>query len=216
MAAYVKRQLQVFFPDGEVLPVDVLEGATQQALAAVARCFKRIALPGYTRGESEGVLPHLHGDRYASFLALLARELSVGRHADLATRVYLLNKALHGIDLYHEVELPEVFLLVHPVGTVIGRAQLGNFLCVYQNCSIGGSPREDRLDYPVVGDGVLMYAKSGIFGKSKVGNRVVLGAGSLVINAQVPDDALVAGSDIRPGASAVPSLLSRLFLGFTK
>ena len=83
--------------------------------------------------------------------------------------------------------LPEVFLFVHPVGSVIGRARLGNFLCIYQNCSIGGSPRDGELDYPVLGDGVLMYAKSGVIGKSRVGSRVVLGAGSLVVNAEGRD-----------------------------
>lgn len=208
--------MEAFFPDGGSLPMDVLEGATQRALAAVARCFRRIALPGYTQGEKEAILSHLHGDRYATFLALLARELSIANHADLATRAYLLNKALHGIDVFHEVVLPEVFLLVHPVGTVIGRAKLGNFLCIYQNCTIGGSPRDGRVDYPVVGEGVLMFAKSGIVGSCVVGNRVVLAAGSLLVNAEVADDTLVSGASIRPGGTAVPALLSRLFHGFAR
>src|SRR5262245_36587483 len=158
LARYVMRQLQTHFPDDATLAHDVLEGATARALAAVARCFRQVALPGYTQGD-DAALSHLHGDRYATFLAYLARELALAGHADPAARVYLLNKARHGLDLFYEVALPEVLLLVHPVGSVIGRAQLGNFLCLYQNCSIGGSPREGRLEYPVVGDGVLLFAK---------------------------------------------------------
>ena len=37
-------------------------------------------------------------------------------------KLFLLNKALHGCDIYYEVALPSVFLLVHPLGTVLGRA----------------------------------------------------------------------------------------------
>jgi serine O-acetyltransferase len=38
----------------------------------------------------------------------------------LADRIYYLNKALNGLDLFYEVEMPDVFYLDHPVGTVIG------------------------------------------------------------------------------------------------
>ncbi len=215
LALYAQRQMAAIFPDGYDVPRDIIEDATARALAKIARGWKRIAIGGYTR-DGEAVLSHLHGDRYAALLALLARELSQGGHRDIATRVYLLNKALHGLDLYHEVQLPEVFVFVHPVGTVIGRAQLGNFLCIYQNCSIGGSPRDGDLDYPVLGEGVLLYAKSMIIGKSSIGNNVVLAAGSSVVNAQVPGGALVAGTSVKPDNANVPVFLSRIFHGLAK
>jgi len=215
MARYVQSQIAVFFPDGQPLPLDAIEGGVDAALGIVARGWKHIALADYTR-DGEAALAHLHSDRYAAFLSLLARELSKAGHTDIATRVYLLNKALHSFDMYHAVELPEVFVYVHPVGSVIGRAKLGNFLCIYQNCSIGGSPRDGALDYPVLGDGVLMYAKSTIIGNSKIGNRVVLGAGGTVVNRDVPDGALVAGTAIKPDNANVPVFLSRIFHGFAK
>jgi serine O-acetyltransferase len=215
LAGYVHRQVAAFFPDGRDLPLDVIEGGAAQALAAIARGWKHIALPGYTH-DGDGALSHLHSDRYAAFLSLLAHALSKAGHSEVATRVYLLNKALHAFDMYHQVELPEVFVFVHPVGSVIGRAQLGNFLCIYQNCSIGGNPRDGSLDYPVLGDGVLMYAKSTIIGRSKVGGRVVLGAGSMVLNQEVPDGALVVGTAIKPDNANVPVFLSRIFHGFKK
>jgi serine O-acetyltransferase len=212
LARYVERQVKAFFPDQRPVPLSDLEAASDRALAAIARGWKFIALSGYSR-DGEGSLSHLYGDQYASFLALLARELSIAQAGELATRVYLLNKALHGFDLFHEVALPEVFVFVHPVGTVIGRAKLGNFLCIYQNCAIGGNPREGRLDYPTLGDGVLMYAMSSIIGNSKIGNRVVLGAGSAVINEDVPDDSLVAGTAIKPARERAATLLARIFRG---
>ena len=45
---------------------------------------------------------------------------------DLASKAYCLNKALHAIDVFYEVELPEIFFLEHPLGTVLGRAKYSN------------------------------------------------------------------------------------------
>ena len=41
----------------------------------------------------------------------------------IADKIYYLNKILHSVDIYHEVELPSTFFLEHPVGTVLGRAK---------------------------------------------------------------------------------------------
>ena len=49
-------------------------------------------------------------------------------------RLSYLNKITH-LDLFYTVRMPEVFLLVHPVGSVIGRI-LQKFLAVYQNCTV--------------------------------------------------------------------------------
>ena len=215
LAQYARRQMETFFPDGRPVAADTVEGAAARATAVIARGWKRVALGGYTRN-GDAALNHLYSDQYAAFLLILAHELSKAGEQEIATRAYLLNKALHAFDMYHEVEPPEVFVLVHPVGTVVGRAKLGNFLCLYQNCSIGGSPRNGGLDYPVLGDGVLMYAKSTIIGASKIGNNVVFGAGGTVINGTVPDGGLVAGTSIKTGNANVSFLLSRIFNGLAK
>ena len=44
-------------------------------------------------------------------------------HTNLAAKVYALNKALHAIDVFYEVELPDLFCLQHPLGTMPGRAR---------------------------------------------------------------------------------------------
>lgn len=212
LARYVAAQAAALFPDGGVLDGEALESCTARSFETIARGWRHIAVAGYTR-EGEAAFSHLHGDRYAAFLGLLARELFLSGAVDLATRVYLLNKALHGLDLFYEVEMPEVFVLVHPVGTVIGRAKLGNFLCVYQNCAIGGSPRDGAIAYPTLGDGVLMYAKSSIIGACTIGDGVVLGAGVAIINKSVPAGTLLGGTKTSQEASLH---LARIFVGFAK
>lgn len=215
LAAYAGKQAAQLFPDGRPLAAGALEAAAAKSLAALARCFSRIAIAGYTK-DGDAVLSHLHGDRYAVYLALLARELYLQEEAELASRIYLLNKALHGLDLFYEVALPEVFLLVHPVGTVIGRAQLGNFLCVYQNCTIGGNPTAETLEYPRLGNGTVLFAKSSLIGRCDLGDRVVLGAGAMLVNQSAPAGSLVVDRQVRPDAPSVDALVSRFFHGFEK
>lgn len=213
LAAYVERQVSHFFPDSFTAPAGAWLAAVSRALAALAHCFSRISIAGYTR-DGEAALSHLHGDRYAVFLALLAREFHREGDTGLASRTYLLNKALHGLDLFYEVELPEVFLLVHPVGTVIGRAKLGNFLCVYQNCTIGGTPLNGALEYPRLGAGTVLFAKSTLIGRCHLGDRVVMGAGSMLVNASAPAGSLITGDKVHEGAASVGRLMARFFIDF--
>ncbi|MCK6500508.1 MAG: hypothetical protein L6Q38_13625 [Nitrospira sp.] len=213
LAAYVEHQVAHLFPDGFTAPAGAWLVAVSRALAALARCFSRIAIAGYTK-DGEAALSHLHGDRYAVFLALLAREFHRDGDIGLACRTYLLNKALHGLDLFYEVELPEVFLLVHPVGTVIGRAKLGNFLCVYQNCTIGGTPLNGTLEYPRLGTGTILFARSTLIGRCDLGDGVVMGAGSMLVNASAPAGSLITGDKVHEGAASVGRLMARFFIDF--
>ena len=65
-----------------------------------------------------------HSGQYCIFLYFLARQVISDFPAlrDLADKIYFLNKALNGLDLYYEVVMPKVFNLDHPVGSVMGRA----------------------------------------------------------------------------------------------
>jgi len=61
---------------------------------------------------------------------------------NVCEKIYCLNKCLNAIDIYFEVELPNIFLLVHPLGTVLGKAKYNDFLLVYQQCTVGSNNKE--------------------------------------------------------------------------
>ncbi len=65
----------------------------------------------------------------------------------IADKAYALNKALHALDAFYEVELPDVFAVQHPVGTVLGRATYSDYFICYHNCTVGANLDND---YPVV------------------------------------------------------------------
>lgn len=138
----------------------------------------------------------LNSNHFSIYLYWLSRttSLSLGSGSQsLSTKVYLLNKALHSVELYFEVRMPDVFFCEHPIGSVMGRAQYGNGFFFYQNCTVGGSYNKGKLSYPTIGKNVRMYAGASILGNSAVGDNVILGAGTIVKDDTVPSNTLVFG-----------------------
>lgn len=79
--------------------------------------------------------------------------------------------------------------LPHPVGIVIGAGVvLGDGVTIYQNVTLG----QVRGRYPEICDGAILYANAVVCGSVRVGERAVVGAGS-VVTGDVPDGAVVAG-----------------------
>jgi len=191
LAGYTARQLSHFFPDGT--PLRDFQRALRSALPQVLPRLARIAVvsrpPMFHRGD-EVIFDHLFSDQYAMYLYLLAREVGVHLgQPEVATKLYLLNKALHAIDAYYEIELPDIFTFMHPVGTVLGRAVYGERLVVMQNCTVGNV----RDIYPVIGSEVTLCAGAMVLGATQLGDGVTVGAGAMIIGRKVPAGVTVVG-----------------------
>jgi serine O-acetyltransferase len=191
LAAYVAGQIGAFFPDRDAFSPSGLEPWVQRVWPRVEHCFQHVRRKYFVE-DGEAVFSHRHSDHYAMFLYLLSNTVHRGGGpVPLAEKLFLLNKALHGLDCYYAVELPPVFLFIHPVGTVLGNARYGDYLVVYQNVSVGAD-----IDgvYPAFGRGVVLFSKSSVLGACEVGADVVLGAGAFVLNAAIPDRSIVVGT----------------------
>ena len=179
LAEYVARQINVFFPDrDETAAVRTMMG---DALARMEHCVRHVRMKGWwTDGPR---FSHLHTDQYAVFLYFLSNTAH-GQGADsVAAKVYALNKALHGLDAFYEVPLPAIFALVHPVGTVLGRATYNDYFCAYQNATVGSD-----LDHvhPVIGKGVVMYGGARVIGDAHIGDNCLIGAACAIVGKSVP------------------------------
>ena len=91
------------------------------------------------------------------------------------------------MDLFYGVNLPNVFGVEHPIGSVMGRATFGEYFFFYQGCTVGGNGGV----YPVIGDYVTMYSNSKILGNSHVGNHVMLSANTYIVDCEIPDYSIV-------------------------
>lgn len=122
-----------------------------------------------------------------------AHELWKSGDIDAALRYYRKNRAEHGVDLYYEVALPRHVVLVHPVGTVLGRATYGDYFVAYQNVGVGSTLDGSR---PVFGEGVVLFPGAKVLGDAVVGSNCFITANTVVQGRTIPDNSIVIGTDI--------------------
>lgn len=187
LASYVAQQLDHAFPDDHCHRTTIRD-VLPTALDRVAHCWRHINNKYFFDG-SRVCFNHLHGDQWAMFLYLLsnsAHRCDVDR--PLCSKLYLLNRMHAGIDLYYEVNLPDVFYLQHPVGSVIGRADYKDYLVIYQRVTVGAN-----LDgaCPEFGEGVVLFGNASVIGQSRVGSNVMVSGGAAVMDSDVPSNSLV-------------------------
>ena len=190
LAAFAARQVNAMFPDGDDLEGSDLLPAVRLALQRLEHCFTRINNKYFFDGE-QAIFDHLHGDQYAMWLYLLSNQLFCSRGSVSACKkLFLLNKALHGCDIYYEVEMPAIFLLVHPLGTVLGRARYADYLIVYQRAGVGSN----HGIYPELGSHLTLRPGSAVLGNSKVGNFCSIATESLLLDHDLADDSVYIGN----------------------
>lgn len=187
LSRYVARMLNNSLPDG-VNHEKALKTVISVSLERVEHCFSQIHRKYYTQPDG-CVFDHLHSDHMATLLYFLSNQSVMADYEPLGSKLAYLNKIMHGIDLYPHVQLPEVFLLLHPVGTILGRATYGNFLVVYQGVTVGAT----SIEYPIFGDGTVLFSGAKVLGAARSGNNVVFGANTMVIEGTIPDDSTVVG-----------------------
>lgn len=100
---------------------------------------------------------------------------------------------MHSVDWFYAVDLPVHFLCEHPLGCVLGRAVYGDYFFVYQGTTVGGNRRKGGIDYPIIGENVILFANATVLGRTLIGNNVVVSADTYIIDTEIPDNCLVFG-----------------------
>lgn len=131
-----------------------------------------------------------HSGQYSIYLYFFSKAVWIHGNSSLADKIYYLNKSLNACDLFYEVNLPDIFMLDHPVGSVLGRATYSNFFSFSQNCTVGNN----KGIYPKIGEYVRMCANSMIIGNCNIGNNVILAANTCVKDEDIPSNTIVFGS----------------------
>jgi serine O-acetyltransferase len=193
IALYLKKQLEVFFPDNSGNYFLALQENLVPILERVEFCFAKVN-NRYFKSEQDTIFDHLHADQYAMFLYFAANTLfRNGADENLCKKIFHLNRYLHGIDVFYEVELPDVFLFIHPIGTVLGRGTYSDYLLVYQRCGVGGN----HDIYPTLGEYVSLHPGATILGDSNIGSGCKISAGSILIDKNLESNNIYIGNTIK-------------------
>lgn len=187
----IRHQIDNLFtltPDEECILLQVLP----IALKKTEHCFGKSKNKYYKNDEGKVFFSIFHSGQYCIFLYYLSHQafLKKPMERSLADKLYYLNKALNGLDLYYEVSMPEVFHLDHPVGSVMGRASYGENFTFSQMCTVGNN----KGIFPVIGKNVVMLSGSKIIGNCEVGDNVVVSANAYIKDVDIPEDSIVFGS----------------------
>ena len=190
LSNYISNILNNSFPDGDDISPNDLKVHLPIALTRLEKCMSGIQRKYFNHyGQVE--FNHLNSDHMATFLYLLANTIwEETKNPRIPTKLFYLNKLMNSLDLYFSVKLPEVFFLVHPMGSVIGNAHYGNFLAIYQGCTVGAV---DGI-YPRFGEGTILFAGATVLGNTVCGDNVTFAARSFVINSEIPENSVVTGS----------------------
>jgi serine O-acetyltransferase len=204
LAALAAKQCNAIIPDGDDVSADTLMDVLPRALERLENCFQAIDNKYFFDGKA-AIFNHLHGDQYCMWLYLLANELHrQGAPRECCSKLFLLNKTLHGCDIFYEVTLPDIFILVHPLGTVLGRANYQDYFVSYQRVSVGSN----HDVYPTFGRDVTLRPGAAVLGRSEIGDGTQIAAESLVLDRDVPPSSTYIGGPrdavVRPNTRPYP------------
>ncbi|MEO3384917.1 hypothetical protein [Mesorhizobium sp. CAU 1741] len=173
LAAYCKEQLRRLVPFGDETDFDLIDIHLSEALARLDHCISAVRI------WKPGSFDVLHSSQYCTFLYYLSNTIwRAERAVTLCTKLFLLNKQINAIDMFYEIEMPEVFLIGHSVGIVLSKATYGNYFMIHQNCTVG----KNNGIAPVIENGVILFPNSAVIGKSLVRQRTVVAQGVSVID----------------------------------
>jgi serine O-acetyltransferase len=191
LLSYLSKQLDFFFPDGNSNLLE-LSSIIRKALQRTEFCFSKIK-GKYFSNEQTVFFNHLNGDHYCMFLYFASKEAYLMDSENYYLKLSLLNKHLFSIDLFGHIEMPDIFLLVHPVGTIIGRAKIENYFVAYQGVTIGGVGKDNGIQYPIFGEGTVCYSNSSILGDAVIRKNTIIAANTEIIGGNFNENAMILG-----------------------
>nr|MBI3612738.1 serine acetyltransferase [Nitrospirota bacterium] len=190
LSVYLREQLAHAFPDGRGPGARTSTRVVSDALDAAEHCFTRIAVKYFSR-QGKSAFNHLNSDQYAMFLYWVSRFAFERGDEVFAEKAYCLNKMMHGVDVFYEVQLPNVFFFCHVTGAVLGKALYDEYLSVFQGVTVGGN----HGIYPSLGKYVTLLGGCTVIGKCQIGTNTIIGAHTMIKDRDVADHRIVMGAE---------------------
>lgn len=118
-----------------------------------------------------------------------------------------LGRFLTGVEIHPGAKIGKRFFIDHGMGVVIGETtEIGEDVLIYQGVVLGGVSTEKIKRHPTIGNRVVIGAGAILLGPIKICDGAKIGAGSVVIK-DVPKNATVVGV---PGRIIFPSARKKI------
>ncbi|MBH8573874.1 serine O-acetyltransferase [Nostocaceae cyanobacterium CENA369] len=104
-----------------------------------------------------------------------------------------LSRFFTGVEIHPGAVIGKGVFIDHGMGVVIGEtAIVGDYALIYQGVTLGGTGKESGKRHPTLGSHVVVGAGAKVLGNIQIGDRVRIGAGSVVLR-DVPSNTTVVG-----------------------
>ena len=119
------------------------------------------------------------------------------KYTELAKAIFYSSRFRTGCNIFYKANINKYFWPIHPYGTNISQhVRFGKGLQIYHNVTIGPYDLEDPVTTKKrtkikIGDWVIVFGNSKIMGNSVIGDNVILGIGSKIVNRNVPSNTTV-------------------------
>jgi len=189
---FIINQINFHFKDNMKVKKSDILSCLNLALDKTVFCFSKINDKYYYDKSNKKInFNHLNSDHLATFLYFLSYDcFDKKKRISICDKIYYLNKSLNSVDIYYQVKLPDIFLLVHPVGTVLGRAIYEDYLMVYQGVNVGSN----KANSPKFSKFTILRPSSTILGKCHIGLNCEIAAGSILIDQNLSKNTIYYGN----------------------
>lgn len=177
LLAFTTRQIAHLLPDGRDEHVrPVIDRYLDEALARLQVCINAV------KTWAPDQFDYLHSSQYCTYLYFLSNTIwrDCG-DTEVPTKLFLLNKMLNGLDLFYEINMPDIFFIGHSTGIVFAKASYSRYLVVYQNVTVG----KNHGVAPTLDEGVILYPGCAVIGGCHIGKEALIAQGVSVISTDV-------------------------------
>ncbi len=134
---------------------------------------------------------------YPGFHALCLHRLAhwlYHRNISLIPRLIShLGRFLTGIEIHPGAQIGKGVFIDHGMGVVIGEtAIVGDYTLIYQGVTLGGTGKQSGKRHPTIGKNVVVGTGASVLGNIQIGDRVRVGAASVVLQ-DISSDCTVVG-----------------------
>ncbi|BBB89453.1 MAG TPA: serine O-acetyltransferase [Methylomusa anaerophila] len=103
-----------------------------------------------------------------------------------------------GIEIHPGAKIGPGFFCDHGCGVVIGETtEIGRNCVMFHAVTLGGTGKEKRKRHPTIGDDVFIGHGATIIGPVTIGSNSKIGAQTVIVNRDVPENCTVVGSPPR-------------------
>lgn len=189
---FISTQINYLFPDNYYVDLKSYSDSFKVALDRLEFCFEKSNNSRYNIN-SIPTYNYLYSDHNVVFYWFLANQIWLDtKNNNICDKLYYLNKVVHGFDCNYKTKLPNIFLIIHGVGTMLGNADYEDYFITYQGVTVGFN----NGFYPKIGKGNVLTANSSVIGNSCLGKFVTIGSGTTIINKKINDSMSVYRNDL--------------------